>query len=81
MTRLTMWQTVLQSQLIHSGWTVEDHLAFLEQEGYDLNEMYFSPEVGWTREEVVERWLRENIRAGRVTNDAELNVYVRERLA
>jgi hypothetical protein len=63
--RLTMWQVVLQSQLIHPDWSPEIHLAFLEQEGYDTQEMEFGPTTGWTPAEIVERWLRQNMEAGR----------------
>ncbi|MGC4779897.1 hypothetical protein [Micromonospora chalcea] len=33
--RLTLWQAVRQTWLAHPDWTVTDHLAWLDGEGYD----------------------------------------------
>ncbi|MEU8182041.1 hypothetical protein AB0B86_14885 [Micromonospora sp. NPDC049047] len=54
--RLTMWQAVRQSWLVHPYWTVADHLAWLDGEGYDTDDMTGDPA------EVVGRWLAEHRR-------------------
>jgi hypothetical protein len=63
MTTLTMWQTVLQSQALHPGWTAEEHLAYLR-----LDDLEHDPGTltGGTPEEVIGRWLAENITSGRL---------------
>lgn len=48
--RLTVWQAVRQSWLIHPDWTVTDHLAWLDDEAYDLDAMHGDPATviaGW----------------------------------
>ncbi len=50
--RLTVWQAVTQSWLIHPDWTVADHLIWLHGEGYDTGSLY-----GGTPQEVINRWL------------------------
>lgn len=60
--RLTTWQTVLQSQMIHPDWNVETHLAYLKQEGASLHRLNGDPEI------LITRWLAENRAAGRIAN-------------
>ncbi|WP_239126795.1 hypothetical protein [Asanoa siamensis] len=52
--RLTLWQAVRQSWLIHPDWTVADHLAWLDDEAYDTGTLSRDPA------EVVGRWLAEH---------------------
>lgn len=54
--RLTMRQAVRQSWLIHPEWTVSDHLAWLDGEGYDTDD------VTGHLAEVIGRWLAEHRR-------------------
>ncbi len=54
--RLTTWQAVRQGWLAHPDWTVADHLACLDGEGYDTDAMTGDPA------EVVGRWLAEHRR-------------------
>ncbi|MDG4790219.1 hypothetical protein O7626_30585 [Micromonospora sp. WMMD1102] len=56
--RLTMWQAVRQSWLVHPDWTVTDHLAWLDDEGYDTGTLTGDPA------EVIGRWLAEHRRTG-----------------
>ena len=53
--RLTVWQAVKQSWLIHPDWTVADHLIWLHGDGYDTGSLY-----GGTPQEVITRWLDEH---------------------
>ncbi|RQW98756.1 hypothetical protein [Micromonospora inaquosa] len=62
--RLTMWQAVRQSWLIHPDWTVADHFAWLDGEGYDTDDMTGDPA------EVVGRWLAEHRHTARVPRPA-----------
>lgn len=55
--RLTMWQTVLQSQLIHPDWNAQDHLDYLHQEGYDWTRLVMS---GLSPSGLVSEWLKIN---------------------
>ncbi|BCJ63015.1 hypothetical protein [Polymorphospora rubra] len=62
--RLTMWQAVRQSWLIHPDWTVADHLAWLDGEGYDTGTLTGDPvEVG--------RWLAEHRRTTPLSRPAD----------
>lgn len=63
--RLTAAQVVLQSQLIHPDWTVDEHLSFLDEEGYVV------PPLGGSRKLIVEQWMRDNIRMGRVDDPGD----------
>jgi hypothetical protein len=69
-----MWQAVRQTWLVHPDWTVADHLAWLDGEGYDTDTADGDPA------EVVGRWLTENRRAAALTPPpgatAEALVYV-----
>jgi hypothetical protein len=51
--RLTLGQAVRQSWLVHPDWTVEDHLAWLDGEGYDAPD-------GEDPAALVGRWLAEH---------------------
>jgi hypothetical protein len=51
---LTLWQAVRQTWLVHPDWTVADHLAWLDGEGYDTDTTEGDPA------EVVGRWLAEH---------------------
>ncbi|GIE93919.1 hypothetical protein [Paractinoplanes rishiriensis] len=64
--RLTMWQAVRQSWLIHPDWTVEDHLSWLDGEGYDTDTIEGDPA------EVIGRWLAEHRRTARLTVPPEV---------
>lgn len=55
--RLTPWQVVLQSQVIHPDWTTDDHAHFLMDEGYDISHLGVGDESTRT---CIDRWLREN---------------------
>ena len=55
--RLTVWQAVKQSWLIHPDWTVADHLIWLHGDGYDTGSL-----CGGTPQEVICRWLDEHRR-------------------
>ncbi|MDG4829976.1 hypothetical protein O7627_11770 [Solwaraspora sp. WMMD1047] len=72
--RLTMWQAVRQSWLIHPDWTVADHLAWLDGEGLDTGALTGDPA------EVIDRWLTEHRRtaptAPMVRPADEARVYV-----
>ncbi|MGW5558604.1 hypothetical protein ACWER9_15440 [Micromonospora sp. NPDC003944] len=59
-----MWQAVRQSWLIHPDWTIADHLAWLDGEGYDTDDMTGDPA------EVVGRWLTEHRRTAPVPRPA-----------
>ncbi|MGA5305948.1 hypothetical protein ACPCHT_39085 [Nucisporomicrobium flavum] len=59
--RLTTWQAVRQSWLVHPDWTTADHLAWLDGEGYDTDLIDGDPH------EVVGRWLAEHRRTARLT--------------
>ncbi len=63
--RLTMRQAVRQSWLIHPDWTVADHLAWLDGEGYDTGTLTGDPD------EVVGRWLTEHRRSAPVPRPAD----------
>ncbi|MEU0558464.1 hypothetical protein [Dactylosporangium sp. NPDC006015] len=54
--RLTVWQAVRQSWLIHPAWTVIDHLGWLDDEAYDLEALRGDPAT------VVAGWLAEHRR-------------------
>jgi len=54
--RLTLWQAVRQSWLVHPDWTAADHLAWLDDEAYDTATLSGDPA------EVVGRWLAEHRR-------------------
>ncbi|MEV8515903.1 hypothetical protein [Dactylosporangium sp. NPDC051484] len=54
--RLTVWQAVRQSWLIHPDWTVADHLAWLDDEAYDLEAVDGDPAT------VIAGWLAEHRR-------------------
>ena len=56
-----MWQAVRQTWLVHPDWTVADHLAWLDGEGYDTDTADGDPA------EVVGRWLTEHRRAAALT--------------
>ncbi|BCJ51791.1 hypothetical protein Asp14428_32660 [Actinoplanes sp. NBRC 14428] len=58
--RLTMWQAVRLSWLAHPEWTVADHLAWLDGEGYDTDLLDGDPD------EIVGRWLAEHGRTARL---------------
>jgi hypothetical protein len=58
--RLTTWQAVRQSWLIHPDWTVADHLAWLDGEGYDTELLDGDPV------EVIGRWLTGHRRTARL---------------
>lgn len=49
---LTTYQAVLQSWMCHPDWDVPTHIAWLEEEGYDLGALY-----GGTRAEIIGGWL------------------------
>ncbi|MDG4793520.1 hypothetical protein [Micromonospora sp. WMMD1082] len=49
--RLTMWQAVRQSWLAHPDWTVAEHLAWLDGEGYDTASVTGEPA------ELIGRWV------------------------
>lgn len=53
--RLTMWQAVRQSFLIHPDWSIANHLGWLNDEGYDTSILY-----GGTPQEVVAGWLAQH---------------------
>lgn len=59
--RLTVWQAVRQSWLIHPDWTVEDHLSWLVGEGYDDTDT-----IEGDPAEVLGRWLVEHRRTARL---------------
>lgn len=61
---LTAWQAVLQSQAIHPGWTVEDHLEWMVDEGYDLSTL--RPEPGKDVVALLRWWMADNVSSGRV---------------
>ncbi|MEV7231243.1 hypothetical protein AB0M79_30130 [Polymorphospora sp. NPDC051019] len=63
--RLTMWQAVRQSWLIHPDWIVADHLAWLDGEGYDTGTLTGDPV------EVVGRWLAEHRRTAPLSRPAD----------
>ncbi|WP_309236811.1 hypothetical protein [Micromonospora sp. S-DT3-3-22] len=63
--RLTMWQAVWQSWLVHPDWSVADHLGWLDGEGYDTGTLTGGPD------EVVGRWLAEHRRTARVPRPAD----------
>ncbi|TCB91675.1 hypothetical protein E0H26_25540 [Micromonospora zingiberis] len=63
--RLTMWQAVRQSWLIHPDWTVADHLVWLDNEAYDTGTLTGDPA------EVVGRWLAEHRRTAPVSRPAD----------
>lgn len=62
--RLTIWQLVLQSQLIHPDWSAMDHLGYLVDDEFrdPCAECHTHP-LGVT--ELIDRWLAENVAAGR----------------
>ncbi|WBB53873.1 hypothetical protein [Verrucosispora sp. WMMD573] len=69
--RLTIWQAVRQSWLIHPDWTVADHLAWLNDEAYDTGTLTGDPA------EVVGRWLAEHRRTALMSRPAdEARVYM-----
>ena len=69
--RLTMWQAVRQTWLAHPDWTVTDHLAWLDGEGYDTGT------TGGDPAEVVGRWLAEHRRTSALSLPAsDARVYV-----
>ncbi|MGW5557594.1 hypothetical protein ACWER9_10270 [Micromonospora sp. NPDC003944] len=49
--RLTLWQAVRQTWLAHPDWTVTDHLAWLDGEGYDTDTSDGDPA------DLIGRWL------------------------
>ncbi|WP_231394935.1 hypothetical protein [Micromonospora sp. CNB394] len=49
--RLTLWQAVRQTWLAHPDWTVTDHLAWLDGEGYDTDTADGDPA------DLIGRWL------------------------
>lgn len=57
--RLTIWQAVRQNWLAHPEWTVPDHVAWLDGEGYDTDPIDSDPA------EVIGRWLTEHRRTAR----------------
>jgi hypothetical protein len=62
MTTTTMWQTVLQSQAIHPDWDAAMHAGYLEHEAFlDPTAL-----TGGTPEEVIGRWLADNVASGRL---------------
>ncbi len=63
--RLTMWQAVRQSWLVHPDWTVIDHLDWLDGEGYDIGTLTGDPA------EVVGRWLAEHRRTAPLSLPAD----------
>ncbi|WP_235944850.1 hypothetical protein [Verrucosispora sioxanthis] len=63
--RLTIWQAVRQSWLIHPDWTVADHLAWLDDEAYDTGTLTGDPA------EVVGRWLAEHRRTASMSRPAD----------
>lgn len=69
-TRLTMWQAVRRNALAHAEWTAEDHLAWLDGEGYDTTR-------GEDPAELVGRWLAEQRRTSALSVPAtDRRVYV-----
>jgi hypothetical protein len=54
--RLTVWQAVRQSWLIHPDWTVADHVGWLDDEAYDLDALDGDPAT------VIAGWLTEHRR-------------------
>ena len=64
--RLTTWQAVRQSWLVHLDWTAADHLAWLDGEGYDTDLLDGDPD------EVIGRWLAEHRRTARLTVPPEV---------
>ncbi|MFD1083463.1 hypothetical protein [Micromonospora andamanensis] len=69
--RLTIWQAVRQSWLIHPDWTVADHLAWLNDEAYNTGTLTGDPA------EVVGRWLAEHRRTASMSRPAdEARVYM-----
>ncbi|GAB3160778.1 hypothetical protein GCM10027290_67240 [Micromonospora sonneratiae] len=69
--RLTVWQAVRQSWLIHPDWTVADYLAWLDDEAYDTGTLTGDPA------EVVGRWLAEHRRTAPLSRPADdARVYV-----
>ncbi|MEU7981429.1 hypothetical protein AB0B63_23240 [Micromonospora sp. NPDC049081] len=68
--RLTMWQAVRQSWLIHPDWTVADHLAWLDDENYDTGTLAGDPA------EVVGRWLADHLRTAVASPADDPRVYV-----
>jgi len=65
-TRLTMWQAVRQSWLIHPDWTVADHLSWLGGEGYDTEAIDGDPA------EAIGRWRAEHRRTARLSVPPEV---------
>ncbi|MEU8159494.1 hypothetical protein [Micromonospora parva] len=63
--RLTMWQAVRQSWLVHPDWTVADHLDWLDGEGYDTGTLTGDPA------EVVGRWLADHRRTAPVASSTD----------
>lgn len=59
--RLALWQAVRQNWRAHPGWTTEDHLAWLDGEGYDITTATTS--TTGDPAEVIGRWLAEHRRA------------------
>jgi hypothetical protein len=57
----TMWHTVLQSQIIHPDWTAQEHMDFLDEEGFDTSTINY-PRVDdcSTPLDVVQHWLDVN---------------------
>ncbi|WP_246595137.1 hypothetical protein [Actinoplanes auranticolor] len=71
--RLAIWQAVRQNWLAHPEWTVPDHVAWLDGEGYDTDPIDSDPA------EVIDRWLTEHRRTARPTappTATEARVYV-----
>ncbi|MET0494337.1 MAG: hypothetical protein ABW000_14515 [Actinoplanes sp.] len=72
--RLTIWQAVRQNWLAHPDWTVADHLACLDGEGYDTDPID-SDLAG-----VIDRWLtdhrRRTARPTVAPDTTEARVYV-----
>lgn len=56
--RLTAWQVVLQSQVIHPEWNAVEHGHFLMDEGYDVSALGVEDE---TPLRCIRRWLDENL--------------------
>lgn len=56
----TMWHTVLQSQIIHPDWSAQEHLDFLEEEGFDTTKIYDPADKNTPPVEVIDGWLETN---------------------
>lgn len=63
--RLTLWQAVRQNWLAHPDWSVTDHLAWFDGEGYDTGMPSGDP-----AEVLVGRWLSEHRRVTELSRPA-----------